>query len=416
MSLSSAARGSTANASAESHISSNDTDIGYLDIMDIDRSTSNDQERLNILLHNWKPPYQHTFPYRQFGEKRRRFNSVWLTQWKFLRYSKSHDGVVCVYCYLFRHNDVGALISSPLCDWKNVTNILHKHMGDPISSLHSRAAVAAEDFIRVATGKQLNVVTAANKGYQQKREQNLAIMSSLLECIIFCGKQGIGLREHRLTEQSNPGNFRALVNFRAKTDKVLHDHLNNCPKNAQYLSPRIQNELIDICGVHVQEGIVADCQAARYFSVIADETTDVSTTEQLSICVRFVETLAKKVTIREEFLGFVSVTSTTGENIAKVILSSLSEWGLDIALLRGQGYDGASNMSGKFAGVQALVKQQAPLAVYLHCRAHSLNLAKYCSLFRKCPCAKHVWYCPTSCCLFRRICKTSPIISRIRPC
>ena len=87
------------------------------------------------------------------------------------------------------------------------------------------------------------------------------------------------------------------------------------------------------------------------------------------------ETLSDKVTIREEFLGFVSVTSTTGENLARVILSNLSEWGLDIALLRGQGYDGASNMSGKFAGVQALVKEQALLAVYLHCRAHSLNLA-----------------------------------------
>ena len=326
ISFNSNARGSTSNASAESCITSNDSDKGYLDVMDINRSTCNDQERLNILQNNWKPPHHHTFPYRQFGEKRRRFNLDWLTQWKFLRYSKSHDGVVCVYCYLFRHNDVGGLVSSPLSDWKNIHNIMNKHMGHPFSSLHSRAAEAAEEFIRVATGKQPDVVTVANKGYQQKREQNLAIMTSLLECIIFCGKQGIGLREHRLEDQCNPGNFRALVNFRARTDKVLYDHLNNCPQNAQYLSPRIQNELIDTCGDHVREGIVADCQNACYFSVIADETTDVSTTEQLSICVRFVETLSDKVTIREEFLGFVSVTSTTGENLARVILSNLSEW------------------------------------------------------------------------------------------
>lgn len=109
----------------------------------------------------------------------------------------------------------------------------------------------------------------------------------------------------------------------------------------------------------MRECIVASCQNACYFSVIADETTDVSTTEQLSTCVRFVEILQGKVAIREEFLGF---TSTTGENLAEVILSNLSAWSLDniIALLRGQGYDGASKMSGKFAGVQALVKQKAP--------------------------------------------------------
>lgn len=42
----------------------------------------------------------------------------------------------------------------------------------------------------------------------------------------------------------------------------------------------------------------------------------------------------------------------------------------------GQGYDGASNMSGKFNGVQAIIHAKfAPCALYVHCAAHSLNLA-----------------------------------------
>ena len=40
----------------------------------------------------------------------------------------------------------------------------------------------------------------------------------------------------------------------------------------------------------------------------------------------------------------------------------------------GQGYDGASTMSGKEKGVQAIVKESYPLAVYVHCSAHILNL------------------------------------------
>ena len=43
--------------------------------------------------------------------------------------------------------------------------------------------------------------------------------------------------------------------------------------------------------------------------------------------------------------------------------------------IRGQGYDGASNMSGIYRGVQARIRQQYPEAVYTHCRAHCLNLA-----------------------------------------
>lgn len=41
----------------------------------------------------------------------------------------------------------------------------------------------------------------------------------------------------------------------------------------------------------------------------------------------------------------------------------------------GQGYDGASNMSGRFKGTQKIVRETCPKALYVHCAAHSLNLA-----------------------------------------
>jgi len=43
--------------------------------------------------------------------------------------------------------------------------------------------------------------------------------------------------------------------------------------------------------------------------------------------------------------------------------------------LRGQGYDGAANMSGQKSGVQKLIPDQQPKAMYTHCAGHSLNLA-----------------------------------------
>lgn len=39
-----------------------------------------------------------------------------------------------------------------------------------------------------------------------------------------------------------------------------------------------------------------------------------------------------------------------------------------------QGYDVASVMSGHRSGVQTRVREFAPLAVYIHCYAHVLNL------------------------------------------
>jgi len=56
------------------------------------------------------------------------------------------------------------------------------------------------------------------------------------------------------------------------------------------------------------------------------------------------------------------------------ILTQLSQLGLNLEHMLGQGYDGASNMSGKYRGVQARVKELHPLAMYTHCCNHVLNL------------------------------------------
>ena len=55
-----------------------------------------------------------------------------------------------------------------------------------------------------------------------------------------------------------------------------------------------------------------------------DETTDISTSEQVSISVRFVD----DTVLREEFLGFHKTVSTTGEDLAVLIIDCLKEYGL----------------------------------------------------------------------------------------
>jgi hypothetical protein len=56
----------------------------------------------------------------------------------------------------------------------------------------------------------------------------------------------------------------------------------------------------------------------EYFGLIGDEATGVSTHEQVSVCVRFVECTGGKVILCEEFLGSVSASETIGENLAKL--------------------------------------------------------------------------------------------------
>ena len=64
-----------------------------------------------------------------------------------------------------------------------------------------------------------------------------------------------------------------------------------------------------------------------------------------------------KTCIREEFLGCIPIVDRTVEGLAKIILTTSSEFGLNMEKLVGQGYDGCSTMAGKAGGVQALSKK-----------------------------------------------------------
>lgn len=94
--------------------------------------------------------------------------------------------------------------------------------------------------------------------------------------------------------------------------------------------------------------------------VQADCTPDVSHKEQITVVLRHVilNNATKNVEIRENFIGFCPITSTTGEGLLKLVLDLFSELNLNIQNLRGQGYDNGSNMRGKRNGLQKKIGNQ----------------------------------------------------------
>ena len=107
--------------------------------------------------------------------------------------------------------------------------------------------------------------------------------------------------------------------------------------------------------------IIQEIQNANFFSVSADEAADISNKEQLPLLLLFV---VATNTIREEFVDFVLCdTGTSGKAIAEKILGALEEFGLDTSYLRGQAFDGAGNMAGKYRGAAVIIQSTCPKAV-----------------------------------------------------
>lgn len=108
---------------------------------------------------------------------------------------------------------------------------------------------------------------------------------------------------------SNMGNFRSILLYRCKGDEYLTNILKSEGRN-KYITPQIQNEIISSCGNLILQTIVKKVNNSQCFSVLADETTDISVTEQLALCVRYID---ENNIVNESFLKFIEVHSLTGK-------------------------------------------------------------------------------------------------------
>ena len=122
----------------------------------------------------------------------------------------------------------------------------------------------------------------------------------------------------------------------------------------------------------VRSKICSSVETSGFYSILADETKDLSKQEQLAIVVRYVD--VDTTSIIECFLTYVEATSLNAESLSKYILDTLKLYNLDAKRIVSQGYDGASVMSGTCSGVQQRIREIAPQATYVHWHAHCLNL------------------------------------------
>jgi hypothetical protein len=228
-----------------------------------------------------------------------------------------------------------------------------------------------------------SVAIQLRKGLRETIQKNREKLHSIVETIVLCGHQNIALRGHRdsgtnmegvQSGGTNHGNFWALLNFRISAgDDLLRDHLQRAPRNATYTSPDVQNQIISILCEQIREKILRKVRSSLSYALIADEVTDCSNKEQFCIVLRYVE--PESSLIREDLVTFLDCDSgVTGQALADKMLSFVTDH-LDPSKMRGQAYDGASNMSGKTNGAAARISAQYPLALYTHCASHCLNLA-----------------------------------------
>ena len=213
----------------------------------------------------------------------------------------------------------------------------------------------------------MNVVALLSKEKDAEMKYHREMLVKLLNSIRFLARQGLPFRGHKEDSESFEGNLYQLLLLQSNDSPRLASWI----KKREYISPPIVNEMITLCGNAVLRLLLNEISSAQYFSLIADEATDVAHNEQVCIAVRWVD---NSYNVQETALGLVQLPDTKALTIISAIKDVLIRCCLSTSNCIGQAYDGASNMSGVRNGVQALMKKENSSCLYVHCFAHSLNL------------------------------------------
>ena len=143
-------------------------------------------------------------------------------------------------------------------------------------------------------------------------------------------------------------------------------------KANKYTSSEVQNEILQVMSKNLMRKLLDSIRNTDFYTIMIDETTDISNKEQVVFCLRWVD---ENLDCNEDFLGLYFTELTNASTLTAIVKDVLLRANMALCKCRGQCYDGCSTMSGVKTGVAAQIKAMEPRALFTHCYGHVLNLA-----------------------------------------
>ena len=167
-----------------------------------------------------------------------------------------------------------------------------------------------------------------NTQHKKACEENRKRLRPVVETVIFCGQNNIALQGNDDSGhidlaklKMGEGNFKHLLRFRVQAgDTNLEDQIKTAPLNACYTSGDIQNQVIKCIGSELRDKVISRVKKSGFYVIMADETTDISSTEQLSLCLRYYD--QEKKAICEDFISFIDVLNEAYDHSSQEVHAS----------------------------------------------------------------------------------------------
>ena len=291
------------------------------------------------------------------SSKKRHYLKKWESEFQWLEYDEDLQGAFCKHCRKWAKANSktgGTWVTKPFSNWKKAVSKMKEH-AESAGHIHS----CQVETTNAAKG---SIVHQLCQVQESERLKNRTAVKSLLRCTHF-------LVRHNIAHTTN---FSDLVDLVVSCgDEDLRYFVEKAGKNATYTSKDAVIDFAETIGMWVEKSLLKRLCQARYFSLLADECTDILTIEELSIVCRWVED-GEPV---EHFIEILPLKKADANTIYGSLIDCLKRKGVMISNMIGIGFDGAATFSGKHNGVQALLKRNSPHSIFVHCHCHLLQLA-----------------------------------------
>ncbi|KAE9521916.1 hypothetical protein AGLY_017723 [Aphis glycines] len=267
-----------------------------------------------------------------------------------LSYSPTKHYAYFHYCWLF--GDEAEKRSAWYTGFTTWKHFYQSSMRHGLSKVHLNNAVTATTFLQKS-----DIHHKLNKQINEEAKKWTTILNIIFDTVRTLSGLGVAFRGHRenILSDDYPGIYLTIIKLISRHNPILFSHIESSNR-IKYLSKTIMYELLSTLADQTRKIIVDECKDAKFFTLLADSTTDVAHLNQMAILLRYVliqkeDKDTPKIYRKKSFLLW-----TRKETFV---------------------YDGAAVMAGKQGGLQAKIKEfvgNETFAPYIHCAAHQVNL------------------------------------------
>ena len=259
-----------------------------------------------------------------------KYNKKWEEDFPWLEYDEDYRGAFCKFCRKrgkSLQRTGGAWITTPFKNWKKATEKMRAHSKSDVHIQSCDAELAATRAM-----KEGSIIQQLQHTGEQEKMKNRTAIKALLRCTHF-------LAQNHIAHTTNFDKLIDLVVCCGGED--IKWFIESAGRNATYTSKDAVVEFVEAIGQWVEESLLKRLQAP-FYSLMADECTDISTVEELSVFCRWIEDGLPV----EHFMEIVPLKKADAATIYSTLVDCLKQKNIQLSKLVGMGFDGAATFSG----------------------------------------------------------------------